>query len=145
MKRAKVVVIGLLIMLLVSVPVVGEAHWGFGGGAILGFGLGLFTGLALAPSPVYVGPPGYYYPPPPVVYRSYPYYAPAADPPGPTAYGYSHNVAVSSANPPPPGQVRCREWRLIGRNWQNRWDPYSGRWQTALVERWGWVGVPCPN
>jgi hypothetical protein len=143
MRTAKLVFIGLLILLLVSVPVAAEAHWGHGGGAILGFGLGLFTGLVLAPRPVYVSPPVYYAPPPPAVYHSYPYYVPAPAFPGPAASGYSNNAAVSPANSPPPGQARCREWRLIGRHWQNRWDSYSGRWQTVLVERWGWVGVPC--
>jgi len=147
MKTAKVVVIGLLIALLVFLPAVAETHWGYGGGAFLGFGLGLFTGLLLAPKPVYVAPPAYYAyaPPPPVAYNSYPYYVPSPASPGPTASGYSNNAAVLPANLAPPGQARCREWRLIGRNWQNRWDPYSGRWQTVLVKRWGWVGVPCPN
>ena len=145
MKMAKLIFVGLLIVLLVSVPVVAEAHWGYGGGAFLGFGLGLFTGLIWAPRPVYVAPPVYYAPPPPAVYRSYPYYVPPPAPPGPAASGYSNNAAVLPANLAPPGQARCREWRLIGRHWQNRWDPYSGRWQPVLVERWGWVGVHCPN
>jgi hypothetical protein len=145
MKMAKAVFIGLLIVLLVSVPVAAEAHWAYGGGAILGFGAGLITGLVLAPRPVYVAPPVYYAPPPPVVYRSSPYYAPAPAPPGPAAHGYSNNADVSTVNPPPPGQSRCREWRLIDQHWQNRWDSYSGRWQNVLVERWGWVGVPCSN
>jgi hypothetical protein len=74
MKGIKLIFAGLLVALLAFMPVVADAHWGFGGGAILGFGLGLFTGLAVAPRPVYVAPPVYYAPPPPV---SYPYYGPA--------------------------------------------------------------------
>ena len=71
MKAAKMIFIGLLVVFLAFMPVVAEAHWGWGGGAILGFGLGLFTGFAIAPWPVYVAPPVYYAPPPPV---AYPYY-----------------------------------------------------------------------
>ncbi len=140
MKTAKLVFSGLLITLLIFVPVAADAHWGFGGGAILGFGLGLFTGFALAPSPVYGAPPGYYAPPPPVGYR---YDVPAPVSPDPTAYGYSNSRNMSSGSPPPAGESGCREWRLINRHWEKRWDPYYGRWQTVLVERWGWAGVPC--
>jgi hypothetical protein len=32
MKRARLVIIGLLVALLVAVPAVADAHWGFGGG-----------------------------------------------------------------------------------------------------------------
>ena len=79
MKATKLVLMGLLVAILVFMPVISDAHWGFGGGAILGFGLGLFTGFAFAPRPVYVAPPVYYTPPPPVVYPYYgqqqhPYY-----------------------------------------------------------------------
>ena len=143
MKTAKLVIIGSLIALLVALPAVADAHWSFGGGAILGFGTGLLAGYLLSPGPVYVAPPVYAAPPPPVVYRYYPSYVPAPVPP--TAYGYSNNASSSPASPPSIGQSKCREWRLINRHWQNRWNPYYGRWQTVLVERWGWVGVPCTN
>jgi len=142
MKTVRLVSIGLLIVLLVSVPAVADAHWGFGGGLILGFGTGLVTGFAFAPRPVYVAPPVYYAPPPPV---AYPYYGPAPIVSGPAASGYSNNAGVPSGNPPPVGQLGCREWRLINRHWEKRWDASYGRWQSVLVERWGWAGVPCSN
>jgi hypothetical protein len=138
MKTLKLVFAVVIIVLLAFMPVVADAHGGFGGGAILGFGLGLFTGFAFAPRPVYVAPV-YYAPPPPV--RSY--YYPSPPPPDPTAYDYSRNAELTPANPPPVGHSACREWRPIGRRWENRWDSYYGRWRPVLVERWGWVGVPC--
>ena len=140
MKTLRIISIVLLIVLLISVPVVADAHWGFGGGLLLGLGTGLITGFAFAPRPVYVAPPVYYAPPPPV---AYPYRVPAPVPPDPAASGYSNNASVSSANPPPVGQSGCREWRMINRHWEKRWAPNYGGWQTVLEERWGWVGVPC--
>ena len=136
MKRISPVLTGVLISLLFFVPVPADAH---GGGAILGFGLGLLAGLAFAPGPVYVGAPVYYAPPPPAVYVPYPYsyYVPAPNPP-PVSYGYSGIATVA-----PAGQARCREWRLINRDWENRWDPYYGKWRAVLVEKWGWAAVPC--
>jgi hypothetical protein len=104
MKTLKIISIVLLIVLLISVPVVADAHWGFGGGLLLGLGTGLITGFAFAPRPVYVAPPVYYAPPPPV---AYPYRVPAPVPPDPAASGYSNNASVSSANPPPVGQSGC--------------------------------------
>jgi len=71
MKIARFIFAGLLIALLVSMPVVADAHWGFGGGLVLGLGAGLITGFAFAPRPVYVAPPVYYAPPPAVYYPSY--------------------------------------------------------------------------
>ena len=142
MRATKLVFTGLLVAFLVFSPVIADAHWGFGGGAILGFGLGLFTGFAFAPGPVYVAPPLYHAPPPPV---AYPYYSPAPVSPGPATYGYSNNPSLSSISPPPVVQSRCREWKLINRHSENRWDSYNRRWQTVLVERWGWVGAPCHN
>jgi hypothetical protein len=140
-KGFKFLLVGLLVVLLTAVPVVADAHGGFGGGAILGFGLGLFTGLGFAPRPVYVGPvyPSYYVSPPPVAYRYYP----APNTAYPAAYGYTDNTEVVSAGPPPAGQSSCREWSLIRRQWENRWDSYHGRWRPVLVERWGWTNTPC--
>jgi hypothetical protein len=96
MKATKLVFMGLLVAFLVFVPVIADAHWGFGGGAILGFGLGLFTGFAFAPWPVYVAPPVYYAPPPPV---AYPYRAPAPVPPSPAASGYQSYCWYYCQNP----------------------------------------------
>ena len=122
MKTARLLSVLLLIALLVSIPVSADAH-GFGGGLLVGLGAGLLTGLAVAPRPVYAPP---VYIPPPVDYRAYPYAAAPAP-----AYGYS-------AGPVGPG---CRAWSVIDRHWERRWDGY--RWQSVVVERWGWVGVPC--
>lgn len=140
MKTTKIVCVGLLIVLLVSVPAVANAHWGFGGGLVLGLGAGLLTGFAFAPRPVYVAPPVYYAPPPPV---AYPYSLPAPAAPGPADYGYSNRGALSYPSPPQVGPSGCREWRIVNRHWEKRWSPYYERWQNVLVERWGWVGVSC--
>ncbi len=138
MKTFKWVLTFVVIVLLAFMPVVADAHGGFGGGAVLGFGLGLFTGFAFAPRPVYVAP-AYYYPPPPVGY-----YPPAPTaPPEPAAYGYSGQSEIAPAAPAPAGQSKCREWRPVSRRWENRWDSYYGRWRPVLVERWGWAERPC--
>jgi hypothetical protein len=144
MKKMKILSIGLLCILLIAVPVVADAHGGFAGAAFLGFGLGLFTGFAFAPRPVYAVPPVYYAPPPPAVYRYNPSYVPAPVPPATSYGGYSENVNSPSVSPPS-SAGRCREWRLIDRYLEDRWDSYQGRWQKVLVERFGWVGVPCRN
>jgi len=52
-------------------------------------------------------------------------------------------LTVSSANPSLAGQSRCREWKLKDKHLENRWDPYYRKWFNVLVERWGWVGIPC--
>ena len=140
MKTAKRLFFVFLTALLVAVPAVADAH-GFGGGALLGFGLGLFTGFAFAARPVYVAPPVYYAPQPPVTYQPYPYYVPAPDPPA--AYGYSNRANVPPANVSPVGESRCREWRMMDRHWENQWDAHIGKWRAILVERWGWAGIPC--
>ncbi len=142
MKTMTRILFGFLSLLLVAVPAIADAH-GYGGGALLGFGLGLFTGFAFAPRPVYVGPPVYYAPSPPVTYNLYPYCAPPPVPPGPGVYGYSNRAHPPSASLAPPGQSRCREWRMIDRHWENRWDPSYGRWRAILVEKWGWAEVLC--
>jgi len=137
MKTFKWVLTLVVIVLLAFMPVAADAHGGFGGAA-LGFGLGLFTGFAFAPRPVYVAPP-YYYSPPPAGY-----YTPAPPaPPEPAAYGYSGQAELAPASPPPTGQAKCREWRPISRRWENRWDSYYGRWRPVLVEKWDWVQMPC--
>ncbi len=143
MKVLNLALIGLLCVLLVAVPAAAEAHGGFGAGAFLGLGLGLFAGLALAPAPVYVAPP-VYYPSPPMIYRyDPPSYGSAAAPPPPGVYDRSSNSNVSRSDVSSTGQSRCREWRMINRHWENRWDSYYGRWRAVLVEKWGWAPVPC--
>jgi hypothetical protein len=140
MKTTKILSIGLLSIILVAVPVAAGANGGYGGAAFLGFGLGLLTGLTFAPWPVYAAPSVYYAPPPPAVYRYYPSYVP--EPVPPSSYGgYSDRAKATSVSPPPAG--RCREWRLIDRHWEDRWNSQYGRSQKILVERFGWVGTPC--
>jgi hypothetical protein len=140
MKTMKILSVGLLCILLIAVPVAADAHGGFAGAAFLGFGLGLFTGFAFAPRPVYAVPPVYYAPPPPAVYRYYPSDVPAPIPPA-TYGGYSENAKPS----PPPSVGQCREWRLRDRHLEDRWNSYQGRCQKVIVERFGWVEVPCRN
>ena len=158
MKRVQFVTAGLLIIFLLSFPVVADAEWHHGGGAFLGFGAGLITGYLFAPRPVSVASP-VYVPPPPVV-QIYPDVAQASPdkvpvpppeltpppamappPPAPSTSGYSG----SSTAPAPGNQETCREWKMIDRHMEDRWDSYSGRWQQVAVERWGWVEVPCDN
>jgi hypothetical protein len=135
MKRIKLLLVGLLAVSLVSVPVVADAHWHHrGGGLFLGFGAGLLSGYLLAPRPVYVAPPVFVAPPP--VYAPTP--PPAYQPP---ESGYSYGL--TQAVPPPTAQGKCREWRMIDRHLENRWDSYAGRWQSIPVEKWGWVDVLC--
>jgi hypothetical protein len=144
MKTAKWIIIGLIIVVFIGAPVLANAYVGYGGAAFFGFGLGLFTGLAFSPRPVYVGP-GYY--PPPLIYRSPVYfvlpqdYTSASVPP--SSYGYSDQARVLSVSPSISG--RCREWRLLDRHLEDRWDGNYGRSQKVLVERFGWVAVSCRN
>lgn len=137
--------VGLAVLLIAftSVPPA-EAHWrhyGGGGRVFLGFGVGLATGLILAPRPVYVSPPVYVAPPPVVDYPSANYYPPAPPPQEPPASGYEQQSAVIP--PPPEANGNCREWRMIDRHLEDRWDSYYGRWRAVPVERWGWAEVPC--
>ena len=136
----RLISISILSILLIAVPVAADAHGGYAGAAFLVFGLGLFTGFAFAPRPFYAAPPVYYAAPPPVVYRYYPSYVPAPVPP--VSYGgYSDQTSAPSASLS--RAERCREWRQLDRHWEDRWDFYYGGWRKALVERFGWVGVPC--
>ena len=158
MKRVQFVTAGLLIIFLLSFPVVADAEWHHGGGAFLGFGAGLITGYLLAPRPVYVASP-VYVPPPPVV-QTYPDVAQASPdnvpapppgstpppamappPPAPSTSGYSG----SQTAPVPGNQAKCREWKMIDRHMEDRWDSYSGKWRQVPVEKWDWVEVPCSN
>ena len=145
MKRGKMALILLLIVLLVSIPAVADAHWSFAGGWAFGLGVGFLTGYAVAPRTVYAAPPVYYYPPPPPVYPYYPNYVPAPIPPPPPGAVGTNQVTGVPPSPPSPAQPACREWKMTDRHWEKRWDPNYGIWRTVLVERWGWVGVPCRN
>jgi hypothetical protein len=132
MKKIKGFIAGLVIISLVSLPVIAAAHSHGSGGAFFGFGVGLLSGFLLAPKPVYVVPPVYVAPPPAV-------YAQMPNPPqGPAAQTPSGPPA-----PSPGAQAKCREWRLIDRHLEDRWDSYAGKWQSVPVEKWGWVEVPC--
>jgi len=136
MKKIKIAAAGLLIIFLFSLPAVADAHWRYGGGLFWGFGAGLLTGYLFAPRPVYVAPPVYGAPPEG--------YIPAPPPPNrPPEYGYRDSTG--EAAPPPSAQGKCREWRLIDRHLEDRWDPYYGRWRQVPVEKWGWAEVPCNN
>lgn len=123
MNTTKLIIIGLVIPFLISMPVAADAH-GVGGGVILGFGAGLVTGYLFAPRPVYATPPVYAAPPPVI------------------EYSYTKTLA---SNPAPNLESICREWRIIDRHWEDRWNPYHGRWRTVLVEKWGWVQRSCSH
>lgn len=158
MKKVKVVIAGLSIILLFSLPVVAYAHWN-GGGAFLGFGTGLITGYLLAPRSAYVAPPVYVAPPPaaeayPDVVQASPDKAPVPPPeqtpppemvppppPAPPPSGYSGGGPA----PEPGSRARCREWKMIDRHLEDRWDSYSGKWRQVPVEKWDWVEVPCSD
>ena len=143
MSKTQVAIIGFLIGFLTLLPVVANAHWHHGGGGFWGFGAGFFTGYLFAPRPFYVAPPVYAAPPPVMEYPA-PYYVPAP-PAKPPVSGFSDSAHAGIANPPPNAQAQCREWRMISRQWQNRWDSYYGRWRKVLVEKWGWTKIPCNN
>jgi len=135
MKKIKIAVVSVLILCLILLPVVANAH---GPGRFLfGFGAGLLTGYLFVPRPVYVPPPVYAAPPPVAA----PEYVPApASPPAVREYATDTQAA---AGPPPGPQEKCREWRLLDRHLEDRWDSYYGRWRQVPVEKWGWVDVPC--
>jgi hypothetical protein len=144
MKKKSLLVIGALVFSLAFLPVSADAHWRGGGGVFLGFGTGLLTGYLFAPRPVYVAPPVYV---PPPVYASPPpvVYVPAPPPPAPPVSGYTQPPPpnVASAPPLPGAQNKCREWKMIERRFEDRWDSYNGRWQSVPIEKWGWMDVPC--
>ena len=147
MKKAKWVTAGLLLILFFSLPAAANAPGGF----FLGFGTGLLTGYLAAPRPVYVAPPVYVAQP--QLVQVYPENAPAPPaeqtpppavgeaPPVPSPFGYS-----GSATAPAPGnQAKCREWKMIDRHFEDRWDSYYRKSRQVPVEKWDWVEVPCNN
>ncbi len=135
MKKTKIIAVFVLIICLVLLPVAADARGG-GGRFLFGFGAGLLTGYLFVPRPVYVSPPVYAAPPP----VSSPEYSPAPVPP-PAVYEYSTDA--KAAGPPPGLQAKCREWRLLDRHLEERWDSFYGRWRQVPVEKWGWIDVPC--
>ena len=122
MKKTKMIAVFLLIIGLIFLPVAADAHGG-GGRIFFGFGAGLLTGYLFAPRPVYVAPP-------PV---SSPDYPPVPLTP-PRVYEYSTD-ANAAAGPPPSSQAKCREWRLLDRHLEDRWDSFYGRWRQVPVEK----------
>jgi hypothetical protein len=142
MKKTKFVAMRLLIVLLFfSWPAAASGL----GESIIGSEAGLPTGFPLALRPIYMTPPAYLLPlqvaqispgtkptPPPEGIPS---------PPPPPTPGFA-----GSATPPEPDrQAKCREWRMIDRHLEDRWDPYSAKWQQVPVEKWDWVGIPCDS
>jgi hypothetical protein len=151
MKKTSLVIVGALVFSICFLPAPAAIGWyghghghGYGyGGVFWGFGAGFLTGYLVAPRPVYVAPvyiaPPVYASPPPVVY------IPAPPPTAPPVLGYTQPPPpnVASAPPSPGAQNKCREWKMIERRFEDRWDSYNGRWQTVPIEKWGWVDVPC--
>ena len=135
MKKTKIIAVFMLIIGLVFLPVAADARGG-GGRILFGFGAGLLTGYLFAPRPVYVPPPVYAAPPP----VSSPDYFPAPVPAPPVT---EYSTEAIAAGPPPSSQAKCREWRLLDRHLEDRWDSYNGRWRQVPVEKWGWIDVPC--
>jgi hypothetical protein len=137
MKKASLLIVGVLAFSLALWPTLAGAH--YRGGTYWSFG----TAFIFAPRPVYIAPPVYVAPPvsafpPPVVY------APVPTSPAPPASGYNQSPPPDvSAGPPPAAQNKCREWKMIERRFEDRFDSYNGKWQLVPVEKWGWVDVPC--
>ena len=148
-KKIIVVTAGLLMILSFSLPAAAAAA-GARGDSFTGFGAGLLAGYLPAPRPIYVVPPAY--PLPPQVVQIYPDPGPTSSPsqgpppevmppPPPSASGYA-----SSAPPPgPDDQMKCREWRMVERRSEDRWDSNLGKWQQVPVEKWDWVEIPCDS
>ena len=130
MKKIARFAAGLVIICLVFLPALAEAGGHGGGGAVVGFGVGLLSGILLAPRPVYV-------PTPVIVTAPQAYYGQPSIVPAVPA------PAAGPATPPPGTESKCREWRLIERHFEDRWDSSAGKWQSVPVEKWGWVEVPC--
>ena len=144
-KKLKWATMGLVILLLFPLPAYANPR----GDHFWGFGLGLLTGYLFAPRPVYVAPP--VYASPPEVAQVYPSNIPEPPigpvrqpelvPSPPSTSGYTGG----GAGPAPGNEAKCREWRMIDRHLEDRWDSYYGKWRQVPVEKWGWVEVPCSN
>ncbi len=128
-----------LILCMFFLPAAADVHWR-GGSALPDLTAGV-TGSLLAPH-VYaasapVNDPANAAPPPPAGSNIPP--APpniAPPPPGPPG-------PESAVSPPlPGGEAKCREWKMVERRVEDRWDSY-GKKQQVPVEKWDWVDVPC--
>ena len=65
----------------------------------------------------------------------------APPPPAAPPSGYSGKGPARA----PGDQAKRREWKMIDRHLENRWDASSERWRQVPVEKWNWVEVPCGN
>jgi hypothetical protein len=147
MKKIIQVAAGLLIILLLPAAAAAASARG---DFFIGFGAGLLAGYLPAPRPIYVAPPAYTLPP--QVVQIYPDSGPTSSPgqgpppgvippPVPSAPEYAH----SAPPPDPDAQAKCREWRVVERRSEDRWDSNSGKWQQVPVEKWDWVEIPCDS
>jgi hypothetical protein len=51
----------------------------------------------------------------------------------------------STAAPTPGDQPKCREWKVIERHMEYKFDSSTGQYREVPVEKWGWVEVPCDD
>jgi hypothetical protein len=65
-------------------------------------------------------------------------------PPTPPASGNLGGASTSTA-PVPGSQTKCREWKMIERRTEDRFDPSTGTIREVPFEKWDWVKVPCKN
>jgi hypothetical protein len=135
---------GLLVFFLLAWVAFAEAHEGFIGG----FESEGPTGYLATPGPVYK--PLANSAPPQQMAQVYPGSAPAPSPgqtppievpppPPPSPSGYPDSAAA----PTPGNQAKCREWKMIDRHFEDRWDSNSGKWRQVPIEKWDWVETPC--
>ncbi len=110
----------------------------------------LLVGYLPGAGPTYVAPPAN--PLPPQVVQVYPDLGPASSrgqgpssevmpPPSPSDPEYASSIP----SPGPDGQMKCREWRMVERRLEERWDSNSGKWPQVPVEKWDWVDTPCDS
>ena len=140
---------GLLMILSLSLPAAAAAA-GARENSSIGFGAGLLGGYLPAPSPIYVAPPAY--PLPPQVVQLYPdpglTSSPRQGPPPEVMPPPPPSASEYAKSAPPPGpddQMKCREWRVVERRSEDRWDSNLGKWQQVPVEKWDWVEIPCDS
>ena len=88
------------------------------------------------------GPPSSAIPPAPTPPPAFT--PPPASPPPPAASGPGYEG--SAPGPVPGPQAKCREWRMIERHMEYKFDQSTGKYREAPLEKWDWVDVPCgPN
>ncbi len=129
----------VLIASLIFLPAMAEAGWrggdmtpGLGKSVLTDQGPALQLYAAAASDPANTPPV-----PPPANEPPAPQNAPLPPPgqPGPDG--------TVSAPPHPGPEAKCREWKMVERRMENRWDSYNNRWHQIPVEKWDWVDVPC--